>query len=262
SYDILDVQGPATLDGTLNVTLLGGNPTAGTDFAIVMATGGLGGTQFSTVNFPAPASDWSITYNTNDVVISYQTALPVELIDFKVFKEKTHILLEWRTASETNNRGFEIQSSVGSLQSTVRNWKTLGFVAGQGNSAGQHDYQFLDKNPQPGINYYRLRQMDFDGRFSFSKIISVEWDGADGNGFSVFPNPVSRGVLYLEMPFQNEKEWELTLINAIGQTVRQASFQNVETSVYEWKIPDLPTGVYWLQMQDGQRSWAQRVVVK
>ncbi|MBI5914110.1 MAG: hypothetical protein HY842_01940 [Bacteroidetes bacterium] len=67
-------------------------------------------------------------------------------------------------------------------------WRVLGFVAGNSTSSESHDYSFWDEKPLPGTNYYRLRQMDFDGNFEYSKTVSVDIGLGE---ITVFPNPVT-----------------------------------------------------------------------
>src|SRR5207342_1163490 len=78
------------------------------------------------------------------------------------------VKLDWSTASETNNRGFEIERSIDG-----RNWIKVGYVPGAGNSGILRDYSFTDKNLLKGRYLYRLKQIDFDGRPSYSAIINI-----------------------------------------------------------------------------------------
>jgi Secretion system C-terminal sorting domain len=113
-------------------------------------------------------------------------ALPVSLVDFKVKKEGSINYLKWTTAREIHNKGFQIERI-----SDNRNWSILGFVDGKN---AKTNYEFEDVAPLP-ISYYRLRQIDFDGKESLSKIISIK-----SNGWSkpkVYPS-VTNGLLTIE----------------------------------------------------------------
>jgi hypothetical protein len=94
--------------------------------------------------------------------------VPVELIDFSAKQSDESITLDWRTASEENNAGFEIQR-----KTEASDWISIGYVDGKGTTSQVQSYQYIDRKPIPGQNYYRLKQMDFDGQFEFSPIRTV-----------------------------------------------------------------------------------------
>lgn len=96
------------------------------------------------------------------------TILPVELISFAGWNEGKNNLLNWTTASEINCDYFNIEQSIDGDQ-----FKTIGTIKGAGNSVQTISYSFVDSNPVYGINYYRLRQVDYDGGFNYSQIIDV-----------------------------------------------------------------------------------------
>ena len=100
--------------------------------------------------------------------------VPVELLAFTASVMNSEVQLFWSTASELNNRGFEIERSV----NDNNNFVTVGFVDGKGSSSEINYYSFLDNPQLSGANqiYYRLKQIDFDGTFSYSDVISVNFD--------------------------------------------------------------------------------------
>ena len=110
----------------------------------------------------------SFTSTLNGVAIS-SVALPVELISFDARQLDNNVFLNWRTASETNNDFFEIQHSVDG-----RNFIAIGKENGSGNSNVFQQYEYIHDNAKDGINYYRLKQVDFDGEFEYSKTILID----------------------------------------------------------------------------------------
>ena len=100
--------------------------------------------------------------------------LPVELIDFSGTYDKNKIRLIWTTASETNNDYFLIEQSKDGF-----NFNPLGTIKGAGTISQTRVYNFTDNMPNIGVNYYRIRQVDFDGKFEYSNIISVDTDIKD-----------------------------------------------------------------------------------
>lgn len=94
--------------------------------------------------------------------------LPVKLISFVVKSENSYIVLDWVTASEYINKGFEIERSDDAIE-----FKKIGFVDGNGTTSDRKFYKFIDKNPMKGYNYYRLKQLDLNENFEYFKIVAI-----------------------------------------------------------------------------------------
>jgi hypothetical protein len=134
--------------------------------------------------------------------------LPVELLSFDAKPVDDNVILNWSTASEINNNYFEVEKS-----NDGKKFKTFQFVSGAGNSTIQNDYSTVDESPSPGINYYRLKQVDFDGTISYSPIVAVEINSS--NVFYVMPNPA---IDKLELVFgsSGKENLQLTIYNMQG----------------------------------------------
>ncbi len=117
--------------------------------------------------------------------IDITAVLPVELLYFRATPVQKKVLLDWATASETENLGFEIERSKDGFK-----WAVIGFVQGNGNSNQNAVYSFTDSSHKSGIYYYRLKQLDLNGSFEYSPVKSVEIFG-DKKRLQVFPNPVA-----------------------------------------------------------------------
>ena len=116
------------------------------------------------LNFSTPhASGTSLYDGTNP--------LPVELFSFSVSLIGNSVQLKWVTETEVSNYGFEVQRAMSNVQSL--NWLNIGFVEGHGNSNSPKDYSFIDNNVNGGTYAYRLKQIDTDGKFEYSKIIEI-----------------------------------------------------------------------------------------
>ncbi|MCC6691292.1 MAG: T9SS type A sorting domain-containing protein, partial [Bacteroidia bacterium] len=114
--------------------------------------------------------------------------LPIELLDFTAnYSSSKSVKLDWITATETNNDFFTVERSADAL-----NFEPIATVKGAGNSSLQLSYSIVDEKPLSGISYYRLKQTDFDGKYSYSKIVSVSANPSELS-FVVFPNPVPSG---------------------------------------------------------------------
>ena len=113
---------------------------------------------------------------------------PVELTTFTVSAKNNFVLLNWQTATEVNNYGFEIQKSEVSSQNSE--FETVGFVDGHGNSNSPKEYSFKDENVTAGTYKFRLKQIDNDGQFKYSKVVEVSLNQpAEFSLSQNYPNP-------------------------------------------------------------------------
>ncbi len=150
--------------------------------AVVVQTGILGNTlelRLETIN----SSDTEFIRFDN-LIIEGTIVLPVALKSFKATARRNKVQLDWQTASETNNDYFQVERTISYSQLT---WEPLGTIPGAGSSNDLLDYSYQDLNPYPGTAYYRLKQVDFDGRFAYSSIESVVMDLSK----DPYPNPAT-----------------------------------------------------------------------
>ena len=119
----------------------------------------------------------------------FRSPLPVYLVDFSATPQGNDVMLNWVTSSEINNDRFEILSS--NSASGINNFEEIDEVKGMGNSTSLHYYSYLDQRPgKKGTYYYRLRQVDYDGRNILSNIVAVNFkNGKCLNLLGVIPNP-------------------------------------------------------------------------
>ncbi len=175
------------------------------------------------------------------------TPLPVELISFEASIVNSTILLDWATASEIDNDKFLIQRS---LDGEV--FETIGEVAGNGTTSDLQEYSFADKSPISGIAYYRLKQIDFDGKFEYSPLVAVNYlDGANGLRVLLFPNPAKDF-------FKVSLEADINVNNITGQLI-DPSGRIIRTQLsrdglaYTVDTKHVNNGLYILQLNiDGQ----------
>lgn len=190
---------------------------------------------------------------TEDYLLNVVLLLPVELIQFEGQLEGQTILLNWATASEINNDFFQVEKS-----GDGKNFYPIGKVPGQGTTSSTSNYHLVDETPLTAWNYYRLKQVDFDGQFEYSKIISVRYDEIASN-WRLFPNPV-QDQFQLFRAFSGDHLPTIQLFNAAGQQ-QEASFlsKGDETSL-TIHVQELPSGIYYLQVQDNHLSTVLKFV--
>ncbi|MEL7221393.1 MAG: hypothetical protein AAGJ93_08755, partial [Bacteroidota bacterium] len=124
--------------------------------------------------------------------------LPVEFLSFDAMLQSDQTtLLEWQTANEENNEGFDVQRSTDG-----QHWEKLGFVAGNGTTQEKQSYNYVDRSPVYGVNYYRLLQRDFDGQTDYSDVVLINStkDTKWSDQVQVYPNPIAEGALTISLP--------------------------------------------------------------
>ncbi len=194
---------------------------------------------------------WTISGDTYSVGCS---VLPIELLSFEVNLKGHIVYLNWQTASEINNEGFEIEDSTDG-----DNWRNIGFVNGSGTSYELNNYQFLHQNPVSGINYYRLKQLDYDGFFEYSSKVSVE-RGADWqSAMTLFPNPVKNGTITLSFPDDDFEFGELLIYDSVGRLVHSQAILNTNTEI---QTSHFRKGIYLMRLEMDRQRFLKRIVVQ
>lgn len=175
--------------------------------------------------------------------------LPVELIHFSAKCDNSKVNLLWRTASETNNEGFIIERSHDLIV-----FEEIGFVEGQGFSNLINTYVFTDKNPSNLNTYYRLKQIDFDGAYEYSHLISIncEYDESDVEPtFSVFPNP-TRDFINITAENMPDSEVTIELYNMLGSLLYAVKVQaDSSIIIEEIDLSTYPSAMYMLRIISG-----------
>jgi hypothetical protein len=182
--------------------------------------------------------------NAPDTGNPYQEiVLPVKLTDFSVSLDAKQMPeLRWTTASEQNASYFEIERSPDGSEFT-----DIGQMAAHGTTSVAHNYSYSDPDALQGINYYRLRTVDLDGRYDYSKIISIDL-GQHGRGLIVAPNPIAYSAT-LKFNVKTTGNYRMDLINMSGQVVRT---QMIYVGSQEQDVPfsreaGLSSGIYILR---------------
>ncbi len=145
-------------------------------------------TLYSTANsvngdgIPSELDHWDFG---NNFPVRIIENVPVELISFNAYDNNGTIELNWITATETNNKGFEIERKV----SETNDWTDIGFVSGKGTTTEKTNYSYTDSYSQDGKVYYRLKQVDFNGSYSFSNIVEISLSPDNFSLLQNYPNP-------------------------------------------------------------------------
>lgn len=184
------------------------------------------------------------------ITISSSAPLPVELSFFNAALNEDIAELEWQTTSEIENDFFEIQKSSDGVD-----FEPIGIVGGKGNSIEVNDYQFVDINVEDGLNYYRLKQVDFDGSFDYSSIKVLRAKNELDNEVAVYPNPSSSNFRFTGL---GEETNDVQIFSLDGALVKEATVQFQESI----QIGDLPSGTYFVQRKNINGVYQHKLIVK
>jgi len=169
-------------------------------------------------------------------------ALPVDLIAFSAENYRNFkVKLAWKTAKELNNDYFSIERS-----DTGKNWIEIGQITGAGTIDSEQSYLFYDENPLEGLNYYRLKQLDFDGTFTYSSIELV-WLNIKDKVTKVYPNPVAN-MLNIDADFKAIQA--VNIHDSNGRFLATYSSNRID-------FEDYHSGVYYIQITfvSGEIEW-------
>ena len=191
-------------------------------------------------------------------VVCLSLVLPVEMVNFKATVAQGKVALHWQTASELHNLGYQVQRSP-----DARNWKDLGFVAGAGTTQEEQRYEFTDATPLPGMNYYRLRQTDFDGKSEYSPILAANF-GFASKALTFFPNPAPEGLTSLYFPEAPEGEGLLEVFDWLGNKVYRQTIllEGGNDVLVPLDLHSFPSGMYVATLEMGGNVFTEKLMLK
>jgi aminopeptidase N len=211
----------------------------------------------------------------NNIVLKNATltqvsSLPVELTSFTAEVKAGLVLLKWKTATEINNRGFEIErakvsENIDELNPNRILFSTMGFVTGGGSSTTTKGYSFTDNISSFGKYVYRLKQVDFNGNYKYSSNVQVS-AGAKPTSFTLnqnYPNPFNpTTTIRFEVP--KSSRIKLTVYNMLGEAIRVLSDAIFEEGVYEktFDAKDMASGVYVYELKTDNVLLRQKMVLQ
>ncbi len=191
------------------------------------------------------------TYYFDDIIFG-EAPLPVSLLKFDAAAGAQGVVLNWQTATETNNLGFEVQRS-----NDGNRFTPLQFVDGKGNSNTLQSYSVLDNAPAEGLNYYRLKQIDQDGRFTFSAVKLINWNS--NQQLVLYPNP-AHGRVMVSMA-NTTGSLNYTIYNANGQRMATGVAPATNgTAVLD--VQKLMPGTYLIQLDNGKMMRTTKLLVQ
>jgi len=189
--------------------------------------------------------------------------IPVELVSFTAECVEDAVVLNWQTATETNNEGFEIERSQKSKVKNQNEWMKTGYVEGNGTTTESHQYSFIEKKIQPGKYQYRLKQIDFDGTYKYSKIIDAEvFSPGEFSLEQNYPNPFNPATT---MKFSVPKKTIVTLkvYDILGNVIATLVNDEKAAGVYTLKFngEKLSSGLYFYILNAGGYTSTKKMLL-
>lgn len=195
----------------------------------------------------------------DDISILDYSVVPVELLLFTASQaqDDNSIVIEWETATEENNRGFEVQ------RIDASDWKTLGFVEGRGTSTSQSKYHFNDYTPNIGTNRYRLKQVDFDGSYKIYEPVEVEF--ASDVSYSLeqnYPNPFNPETI-IKYQIPENGFVTLKIYDILGREMKSLVNAKQDAGKYEVKFDasGLASGIYIYKISANHYSALKKLML-
>jgi hypothetical protein len=242
-HDQVNITGASSLAGTtINVT---GNPAAPIG-AYTILTADVNFVGSPTINVP---TGYSSTINANNIVINKNTSLPVLWGEFNAFDETDNVRLIWSTVQEIDASHFEVEFSTDGSS-----FLSVSRIAAAGNSNVEKRYSFVHTSPsKTATNFYRIKQVDINGKYSYSKTVLVKLKGTGRPVVSATPNPVRNSLQIIAA----KENFKMILTDLNGKTLKTLSL--AKGSQY-LDVSELSTGTYYILFSDGESSFSQKIV--
>ena len=192
-------------------------------------------------------------YFIDEVIVQPASPLPVELLSFYGKNEGASNLLQWSTAAETINDYFLMERS-----SDNKNFENIGKVNGSGTSVEHHDYFFTDQQPCRHESYYRLKQVDYNGNFNYSKTIKIETADIGASMFVASTN--EPGIFNLVIANHGNSEFSYQIVSSSGQFIWQSKKKKiVEYFSEQVNISNHSPGIYFLRVQLNDETTVEKI---
>ena len=215
-----------------------------------------------TIYFLDQNNGW-ISGDSGTILYTTNGGTPVELISFTACVSGNDVNLNWSTASETNNEGFKVEKSQNSKIKSQKVWTNIGFVSGNGTTTEQHNYLFIDKDLSGGQYFYRLKQIDYDGSFKYSKVVEVIVNVQTEFSLSQnYPNPFNP-VTNISYAITQSGFVALKIYDVLGNQV--ADLVNEEKPAGSYTVQfdgsNLSSGIYFYKLNAGNYIQVRKMLL-
>lgn len=271
-YQSLDASGGVTASNSTTVPAPGatgtisfeGGVTSGANTSYMIPAGGNLLLKYSATTSSAPASNLLTTskgfigttqFGSAQNTVHVSAPLPVTLISFKAAWLNEKAKLEWTTATEINSSHFKIEKSP-----DHKEFHTIGVVAASNNSSLHTSYSFIDSLSLPGINQYRLKMVDIDGKFEYSPVVKLQYDLQEALTSRIYPNPFIDKI-QLDLAMKQDQVIHVMLLDQHGHAVLKENHRCFRGSniITLHRLNRLPAGMYLLQIVTDKETLSQKL---
>jgi hypothetical protein len=186
------------------------------------------------------------------------TNVPVELLSFEIKGNNGSINLSWKTASELNNRGFELER-----KDAFGDFRVIAFIKGCGTSTELKHYKYIDLNLPDGKYSYRLRQLDFNGAFKFSDAVEIEINAVKNFSLSQnYPNPFNPSTV-ISYSLPSSSNIKLIVYNTLGQSIKtlESGYKPSGNYSINFNASNLPSGIYFYKLEAGSFTQIKKMML-
>ncbi len=197
------------------------------------------------------------------ITMTVSSEVPVELVSFNAEMVDGNVVLNWSTATETNNNGFQIEKREKSNVKGQTEFSSVGFVTGKGTTTEKTFYSYSDKNEKPGTYSYRLKQIDFDGTFSYSSEVEIEVTGPkDFALYQNYPNPFNPSTT-IKFALPIKTNLSLSVYNTLGEKVAEIFNGELEEGYHEmmFNASGLSSGIYFYKIESENYSATKKLML-
>ncbi len=184
--------------------------------------------------------------------------VPVELVSFTASAQPGSVLLRWSTATEVNNKGFQVER-----KSSTEDWSRIAFVDGNGTTTNPHIYSYADNSAKSGSYSYRLKQIDFDGSYKYSNVAEVSFAGAIKFELAQnYPNPFNPSTT-ISFSIPEASNVSLKIFNTLGQEVKTLvnGFKEAGSYKINFDAKNLTSGLYFYRIDAGTFSQVKKMML-
>jgi hypothetical protein len=188
--------------------------------------------------------------------------IPVELINQRIFVHGTTVTINWQTVTETNNLGFEIQSQLIDEDKTFTDWKIIGMVKGKGTEAQVSSYEFRDDVLISGTYNYRIKQIDFNGNFTYYNLNRIEIIPFEFSLSQNYPNPFNPTTT-ISFQIPNEEFVSLKVFDMLGNEVKTLINEVMNPGIHnlQFDASSLTSGIYFYTLKAKEKITSKKMVL-
>jgi photosystem II stability/assembly factor-like uncharacterized protein len=251
----------------LNGWAVGNDYSSGNSLALIYRTTDGGNTwvkqnipsfdALSEVFFVNATKGWAV--GSLGTILTTEITTPVELISFTAETDNNNVVLNWKTATETNNSGFEILRS----GQNENNWGQIGFVEGRGTTTNESNYSFTDRDLSTGNYEYKLKQIDYDGSFQYSNVVDITI--SEPTEFTLsqnYPNPFNPSTA-IQYSIPESGNVKLKVFNSIGEEVATLVNNYKEAGSYKvtFNANGLSSGIYYYKLSSNGFNQVKKMIL-